>query len=1481
MGCGCSKKQVAIKDAVEPEPLPPTPREVEVEPEPVEPQPPEESLTSEHEEEMQIMFHLSSFMPHSLFFRCLHHPSVPMDFEESPFFGAVLVIDISGFTSLTEMLAEQGKRGVDKLTRHVSTYFGHIIEIVYKYGGDVIRFAGDALIVVFRSPEDVEENPHAMLVPIVAASQCGLEVQKEWGEYIASGIPLSLHVGGAAGMLSELRLGGYQREWFFVVRGEPYSILSTAVDSAGKGEMCLADETVQMLLGKLEHTAKTVKVRVIQSLDLSLGDVEDELVSVVSDSDVGGSSAAVVAPGEGGVQPEGGVTNGEGDDMAALPGPPVLTESDTVADTPVPSSGTTPVTPGGGGGVTEEDGSKLTLPKPSVATMSPGGTAQFEEVTQTTFDKAGVRFRWRQLESGAWKIFESKLLGTCSLKMADPVVIPYTRAHGDVSDSIRAYLPVPIQHRIDAHQDDYINEMRQASVIFISLVADPSSDVTTTKQLHDGVRKAQECMISNGGNILHVLNDEKGTIMVISFGALVAHEDCPQRAVDASIQFQEALQYQPAKAWIGVTYGTVFCGCVGSPLRRDYTVIGDVANLAARLMAASKEFPPGQFDFGGILLDEPTMRACQTKFNFTLLKEVYLKGKKAGIKVYRILELVQSQSARSSGRAREDPFQTLPMVGRDPQLAIVQKVVQEISKKKKGLLQPRYTLLVEGESGSGKSLFLRELIKEAQKKRKVLCFSNISTGAAPTSTSLGAFIRVMQRIFPNPRHVLDDATSMGRSVTKSSLVEGSSNLPSWEETVIETLAETFMHFLRAAMESNQVSAEEAVTLANQWAPLLNDLFLALNIKESSVTKDMPMEERLSNLFWLLRVCTEFHEPDSTLAILMDDWHLLDPLSKTLLASISKHEAIQFAGFNFPSRRQNLMVVVTSLPSSDASVELQPEQKRTKASSSNLLASAGTHLEIMHLEPLDVEDIEVILRHLFELGRLDKIDPMCPSFLNQKSGGNAFFLVKLVKMLKSSGALYVHVDASGMGGRTILKLNQAQASNLPLTVQAMFMSQFDTLPSILQLLVKVASVCGYSFSFDIIFKVFTNMERKTTSREDFCKLLESLMSQGIFVASVNPETGLYDVVGFTNTVMRDTIYDVLLQSQRCALHRSLAETIEVVHGNHLAPFFSELARHWNVVASVLLEAEIPALSALASTGGTGSRGSLGGDSFASGSGSGSGDAGSVPPSRNEMRKQRSGKLSRATSKNNVTDHRQLIRIALQARRFNLLSARQESKVSLRNTLRQLQKGLSYLDTVRLFLNSPETQAQLSAPVDSMSMGSGYISRGSHHEGSFVDSSPGVDLAQAAGMAKQAQGAGEDSSPTLPPVGGSSFSLDITKPSNSTSRSSFSKPGGLDSASSSEGLASVVIPSLLDLDKEIEGVLQQVVKISDTLGASIVWLRSAVRLLTMWKGSKVHAVKQKFKKIANAIMSPLRKSAPPKHRKEEKLLLSRVERLVQSA
>ena len=48
---------------------------------------------------------------------------------------------------------------------------------------------------------------------------------------------------------------------------------------------------------------------------------------------------------------------------------------------------------------------------------------------------------------------------------------------------------------------------------------------------------------------------------------------------------------------IGVTTGTAFCGEIGSDARREYTVMGDTVNLAARLMQASG---------GGILCDEAT-----------------------------------------------------------------------------------------------------------------------------------------------------------------------------------------------------------------------------------------------------------------------------------------------------------------------------------------------------------------------------------------------------------------------------------------------------------------------------------------------------------------------------------------------------------------------------------------------------------------------------------------------------------------------------------------------------------------------------------------------------------------------------------------------------------------------------------------------------------------------------------------------------------
>lgn len=73
----------------------------------------------------------------------------------SVFHGAVMLADITGFTQMTERLSKKGTIGVELLTKCMNSFFSKVIELVMSYDGDVIKFAGDCLIVAF-SPTNEE-----------------------------------------------------------------------------------------------------------------------------------------------------------------------------------------------------------------------------------------------------------------------------------------------------------------------------------------------------------------------------------------------------------------------------------------------------------------------------------------------------------------------------------------------------------------------------------------------------------------------------------------------------------------------------------------------------------------------------------------------------------------------------------------------------------------------------------------------------------------------------------------------------------------------------------------------------------------------------------------------------------------------------------------------------------------------------------------------------------------------------------------------------------------------------------------------------------------------------------------------------------------------------------------------------------------------------------------------------------------------------
>ena len=93
-----------------------------------------------------------------------------------------------------------------------------------------------------------------------------------------------------------------------------------------------------------------------------------------------------------------------------------------------------------------------------------------------------------------------------------------------------------------------------------------------------------------------IVNKFLGDGFLALFGAPLAADDAAQRAVAAAREMLianeriNAANSWPLRMGIGIHVGEVVAGSIGSPRRKEYTVIGDTVNFAARIEALNKEF---------------------------------------------------------------------------------------------------------------------------------------------------------------------------------------------------------------------------------------------------------------------------------------------------------------------------------------------------------------------------------------------------------------------------------------------------------------------------------------------------------------------------------------------------------------------------------------------------------------------------------------------------------------------------------------------------------------------------------------------------------------------------------------------------------------------------------------------------------------------------------------------------------------------------
>ena len=256
--------------------------------------------------------------------------------------------------------------------------------------------------------------------------------------------------------------------------------------------------------------------------------------------------------------------------------------------------------------------------------------------------------------------------------------------------ALSGYVPDVVTARLAAGQTAWLPELRRVTVLFANLPDMPTSDVALLARLHQLVRVLQVETFRYEGSVQAINIDDKGCCLIAIFGLPPrAHEDDPVRAVRAALAMAASAEDLDTKLATGISTGQVFAGSIGSEIRREYTVIGDVVNVAARLMqAAARE--------AEIVCDAETARLAGTKIAFDRATTMSVKGKAGRIATYR----------PGSTSSAEPVVQA--MFGRTAERAVLADRLVRLTRGESGLA------VVMGEAGIGKSRLVSDLLEQAE-----------------------------------------------------------------------------------------------------------------------------------------------------------------------------------------------------------------------------------------------------------------------------------------------------------------------------------------------------------------------------------------------------------------------------------------------------------------------------------------------------------------------------------------------------------------------------------------------------------------------------------------------------------------------------------------------------------------------------------------------------------------------------------------------
>lgn len=399
-------------------------------------------------------------------------------------------------------------------------------------------------------------------------------------------------------------------------------------------------------------------------------------------------------------------------------------------------------------------------------------------------------------------------------------------------ETMRPYFSNWLSQRIldDPKSGGVAGEHRRVTMLFLNVWGmDFDGDEQAVSKAQNYFSVLQEAVERYGGIVNKVDFSPQGHKVLILFGAHIAHENDEERALLCALEMlgREEFGYGGVKQRFGMNSGYVFAGTVGSSLRREFTVMGDEVNLAARLMSSAGEQE--------LLATAAIQRKNSGKFDFKSLGEKEFKGKTHPVTIYQVSKRDKSADDLFAKWMTESKA----MVGRRKETELLNSAVE------KGISGQGQIISVVGEAGIGKSRLSRELIHNWAERGYFFFVGNCQ--------SYGAAI---------------------------------SYLP-WADLLKTYLGIKETDSMDAKISRIHKMLEIIDPALKDWAPIIGEV-VGVPMPETELTKSLDAKLRQQRLFDLVLDIFSWGAAQEPLLLIIEDLHWADGASLGLLNYVARN-----------------------------------------------------------------------------------------------------------------------------------------------------------------------------------------------------------------------------------------------------------------------------------------------------------------------------------------------------------------------------------------------------------------------------------------------------------------------------------------------------------------------------------------------------------------------------------------------------------------